>query len=142
MTLRALNHAVGHRRPPPGVIFHSDRGVEYAAYAFRNRLAALGFVQSMNRPREVTDNAHMESFFHSMKSDAVHGVRFAHPASSHASCAATCRTTTGCACTPGSVTLPPPTMSCGLRDRIECLQNRGKIPAGSRSLAAAGQRGR
>ena len=51
--------------------------MEYAAYAFRNRLAALGLVQSMNRPREITDNAHMESFFHSMKSDAVHGVRFA-----------------------------------------------------------------
>jgi transposase InsO family protein len=59
------------------VIFHSDRGVEYAAYAFRTRLAALGFVQSMNRPREITDNAHMESFFHSMKSDVVHGVTFA-----------------------------------------------------------------
>jgi transposase InsO family protein len=44
------------------------------------RLAALGFVQSMNRPREITDNAHMESFFHSMKSDAVHGVRFAQEA--------------------------------------------------------------
>ena len=80
LTLRALNHAVVRRRPRPGVIFHSDRGVEYAAYALRNRLAALGFVQSMNRPREITDNAHMESFFHSMKSDAVHGVRFAHPA--------------------------------------------------------------
>jgi putative transposase len=62
------------------VIFHSDRGVEYAAYAFRNRLAALGFMQSMNRPREVTDNAHMESFFHSMKSDAIHGVSFEHEA--------------------------------------------------------------
>src|SRR6266571_5086340 len=77
LTLAALNRAVFNRRPRPGVIFHSDRGVEYAAYAFRNRLAALGFVQSMNRPREITDNAHMESFFHSMKSDAVHGMRFA-----------------------------------------------------------------
>jgi putative transposase len=76
LTLAALNRAVFHRRPRPGVIFHSDRGVEYAAYAFRNRLATLGFVQSMNRPREITDNAHMESFFHSMKSDVVHGVRF------------------------------------------------------------------
>ena len=34
----------------------------------------------MNRPREITDNAYMESFFHSMKSDAVHGVRFAQEA--------------------------------------------------------------
>ena len=79
LTLRALNYAVAHRRPRSGVIFHSDRGVEYAAYAFRHRLAALGFVQSMNRPREITDNAHMESFFHSMKSDAVHGIRFRRP---------------------------------------------------------------
>ena len=46
---------------------------EYAAYAFRSRLAALGFVQSMNRPREITDNAYMESFFHSMKSDTIDG---------------------------------------------------------------------
>jgi putative transposase len=76
LTLAALNRAIFHRRPRPGVIFHSDRGVEYAAYAFRERLAALGFVQSMNRPREITDNAHLESFFHSMKSDVVHGVAF------------------------------------------------------------------
>lgn len=39
-----------------------------------------GFVQSMNRPREITDNAHMESFFHSMKSDVVHGICFAQEA--------------------------------------------------------------
>ena len=76
LTLAALNHAVFNRHPRAGILFHSDRGIEYAAYAFRTRLAALGFVQSMNRPREVTDNAHMESFFHSMKADVVHGVLF------------------------------------------------------------------
>ena len=65
-----------NRRPRPGVIFHSDRGIEYAAHLFRKRLAALGFVQSMNRPRKITDNAYMESFFHSMKSDTVHGFIF------------------------------------------------------------------
>ena len=73
LTLAAFNHAVHNRRPRPGVIFHSDRGTEYAAQVFRDRLTALGFVQSMNRPREITDNAYMESFFHSMKSDTVHG---------------------------------------------------------------------
>jgi transposase InsO family protein len=79
LTLAALNHAVVNRRPRPGILFHTDRGIEYAAYAFRARLAALGFVQSMNRPREVTDNAHMESFFHSMKTDVIHGVTLASP---------------------------------------------------------------
>jgi putative transposase len=79
LTLAALNHAVVNRRPPPGLLFHTDRGIEYAAYAFRTRLAALGFVQSMNRPREITDNAHMESFFHSMKTDVVHGASFVNP---------------------------------------------------------------
>jgi transposase InsO family protein len=73
LTLRALNHAVGRRRPPPGLIFHTDRGIEYAASAFRERLAELGIIQSMNRPGQVTDNAHMESFFHSMKAEIIHG---------------------------------------------------------------------
>src|SRR5688572_6257847 len=76
LTLTALNRAVFNRRPRPGVIFHTDRGIEYAAYAFRDRLATLGFVQSMNRPGEITDNAHMESFFHSMKSDTIEGFTF------------------------------------------------------------------
>lgn len=72
----ALNRAIRHRPPRPGLIFHSDRGVEYSAYAFRARLAALGITQSMKRPREITDNAFIESFFHSMKSDVIHGRTF------------------------------------------------------------------
>ena len=79
LTLAELNHAIVNRHPRPGIIFHTDRGIEYAAYVFRARLAWLGFVQSMNRPREITDNAHMESVFHSMKTDVVHGVSLASP---------------------------------------------------------------
>jgi len=76
LTLRALNHAVTKRHPPPGLIFHTDRGIEYYANAFRARLAQLHITQSMNRPGKVTDNAFMESFFHSMKSDVIHGCTF------------------------------------------------------------------
>ena len=76
LTLRALNHAVARRRPKPGLIFHTDRGIEYYAYAFRERLKQLQITQSMNRPGKVTDNAFMESFFHSMKADVIHGNTF------------------------------------------------------------------
>jgi transposase InsO family protein len=76
LTMAALNRALARRRPPAGAIFHSDRGVEYSAYAYRARLAALGLVQSMNRPRELTDNACMESFWHSMKAEVIHTITF------------------------------------------------------------------
>ena len=77
LTLRALNNAISKRRPPPGLIFHTDRGIEYYANAFRERLKQLQITQSMNRPGKVTDNAFMESFFHSMKADVIHGNTFA-----------------------------------------------------------------
>ena len=80
LTLRALNHAVAKRRPKPGLIFHTDRGIEYYANAFRERLAQLQITQSMNRPGKVTDNAFMESFFHSLKADVIHGNSFAEDA--------------------------------------------------------------
>jgi transposase InsO family protein len=76
LTLRALNHAIQNRRPGTGLIFHTDRGIEYSAQVFRDRLGAAGIVQSMNRPREMNDNAHMESFFGTMKADVIHGERF------------------------------------------------------------------
>jgi transposase InsO family protein len=77
LTLRALNRALAQRRPKAGLVFHTDRGIEYAAQAFKDRLAELKITQSMNRPGKVTDNAYIESFFHSLKTDVVHGVRFA-----------------------------------------------------------------
>ena len=76
LTLKALNRAARHRHPAPGLIFHTDRGIEYAALAFKARLSELGITQSMNRPGKMTDNAFIESFFHSMKSEVYHGLRY------------------------------------------------------------------
>ena len=77
LTLAALDSAVRSRRPRQALVFHTDRGLEYGATAFRERLAKLEFRQSMNRPGKMTDNAYVESFFHSMKTEIYHGVRFA-----------------------------------------------------------------
>ena len=63
LTLSALDMAVRRERPGPGLIFHSDRGVQYAAEAFRDRLAALGIRQSMSRKGDPYDNAVAENFF-------------------------------------------------------------------------------
>jgi len=77
LTMAAFNQAVSDRQPKRGLVFHTDRGTEYGALTFRDRLNELGYLQSMNRPAaKMTDNAHMESFFHSMKADGVHGIRF------------------------------------------------------------------
>lgn len=76
LTIAAFNDAVIRRQPERGLIFHSDRGVEYAGYGFRDRLARLGVVQSMKRPKVITDNAHAESFFKSLKTELVRERRF------------------------------------------------------------------
>src|SRR5438309_392873 len=76
LTGDALRHSVRKRQAAPGLMFHSDRGIEYAAFEYRNQLARLGIIQSMNRPGKMNDNAHMESFFHSMKAEDLHGRRF------------------------------------------------------------------
>lgn len=76
ITVAAFDNAMSNRRPPAGLIYHSDRGVEYGGYAFADRLKKLGVTQSMNRPKSMNDNAHMESFFHSLKSEELAGRRF------------------------------------------------------------------
>ena len=76
LTGEALRHAVRKRVPRPGLVFHSDRGIEYAAFEYRRRLSESGITQSMNRPGKMNDNAHMESFFHSMKTESLHGMTF------------------------------------------------------------------
>jgi transposase InsO family protein len=76
LTRLALAHAVRWRHPSSGVTFHSDRGIEYAAFDLGEALTRLGFLQSMNRPRQMNDNAHMESFFHSLKTEWLFGITF------------------------------------------------------------------
>lgn len=79
LTSTALRLAARNRHDgaSAGVLFHSDRGVEYAAFEFRTQLAKLGMLQSMNRAGKMNDNAHMESFFHSMKTEELYGRKFA-----------------------------------------------------------------
>ena len=74
VTCQALNKAAA-RRPARDVIFHSDRGSEYMGAAFGARLVALGLRQSAN-VRGPGDNAHAESFFHSLKAELTRGVHF------------------------------------------------------------------
>jgi len=76
VTLRALKRAIALRDPKPGLLFHSDRGIEYSAYGYQDFLKARGIVPSMNRPRNCQDNAHMESFFHSLKAELTHRRNF------------------------------------------------------------------
>jgi putative transposase len=68
----ALARAIALRRPLPGCVFHSDRGVQYASAQHRALLAAHGFVGSMSRCGNPYDNAKAESFMKTLKAEAVH----------------------------------------------------------------------
>jgi putative transposase len=72
----ALVMALQHRRSEPGLIHHSDRGVQYAAEPYRRVLGRYGIKQSMSRRGNCLDNAPMESFFASLKKEHVHQARF------------------------------------------------------------------
>ena len=77
LTLAALDHAVAARRPPWGVLHHSDRGIQYACTAYRTALGRYGMEVSMSRRGNCWDNAVVESFFASLKTERTAEQRYA-----------------------------------------------------------------
>ena len=77
LVCEALDAAVEQRCPPPGLIFHSDRGSQYASRAFRRRLWRYRMRQSMSRKGNCWDNAVAESFFATLKKELVRDHAFA-----------------------------------------------------------------
>jgi putative transposase len=77
LTLTALRYAIRDRKPTSPVLFHTDRGIEYTGSRYQRQLKKHGLVPSLNRAGHCTDNAHMESFFHSMKAELIRGRTYA-----------------------------------------------------------------
>ncbi|MET4803428.1 transposase InsO family protein [Bradyrhizobium sp. LB11.1] len=77
LPLAALRMAIKGQRPGAGLIHHSDRGVQYASTEYRQLLQATGFRPSMSRRADCYDNAPMESFFHTLKTELIHHRQYA-----------------------------------------------------------------
>jgi len=73
LALDALNAALVARRPRPGLVHHSDRGSPYASADYRRALERAGAVASMSRKGDCWDNAVAESFFATLKTEALDG---------------------------------------------------------------------
>jgi len=75
----ALQQATAQRSPAPGLLHHSDRGVQYASEAYQQSLADLEMIGSMSRKGDCWDNAMMESFFGSLKTEWIYGKNYQTP---------------------------------------------------------------
>jgi transposase InsO family protein len=84
LTLDALGLAVARRRPPRGLLHHSDRGSQYASGDYQRALAQHGIVCSMSRRGDCWDNAVAESFFATLKVELVHDAAWATRAAARA----------------------------------------------------------
>jgi putative transposase len=73
LTCSALNMAIQSRKPEAGLLHHSDRGVQYASYAYQSILSRCGMVCSMSRKGNCWDNAGKESFWGKLKSEWIRG---------------------------------------------------------------------
>ena len=76
LTLNALKMAYATRNPGPGLIHHSDRGCQYASSTYQLFLQSKSAVCSMSRKGNCWDNAVVESFFHSLKTEMIYSERF------------------------------------------------------------------
>ena len=76
LALSALDMALSHRRPPAGLVHHTDRGATYSATAYRERLQQAGLLPSMSGRKSAYDNAVAESFFSNLKNELVHHCDF------------------------------------------------------------------
>ncbi len=72
----ALNMAISHRKPAKGLLWHTDRGSQYASYSHKDLLIKYGITHSMSRKGNCWDNAVAESFFKTLKSDLVYDTYF------------------------------------------------------------------
>jgi putative transposase len=75
-TISAFKKAIIRRNPEPGLMIHSDRGIQYASNDFRILLKKHDCIQSMSRKANCWDNAVSESFFHTLKTQYTNHVRF------------------------------------------------------------------
>ena len=80
LVLSALQMVIANRQPPPGLLHHSDRGSQYCAHAYRQLQAHHQMVTSMSRKGNCWDNAAMESFFATLKSELVERHHYRSPA--------------------------------------------------------------
>ena len=76
LTLEALRKAIATRTCEPSMLFHSDKGAEYGAHDYQRALRENGIEPSMNRPKTMTDNIHVESFFRTLKTESFHDLHF------------------------------------------------------------------
>lgn len=77
LVLEALHMALRRQTPLSNALFHTDRGSPYACYEFQEQLLAYELTASMSRSGNCYDNAPMESFFHTLKTEFVHHEKFA-----------------------------------------------------------------
>lgn len=72
LTTKALRMAIANRQPPLGLLHHSDRGSQFASGRYQRLLTSRGALASMSRTGNVYDNAPMESFFATLKTELIH----------------------------------------------------------------------